>query len=202
MDTDIVTPLKLQMQPLPFAVDALVPYISKLTMETHYSRNYKSYIDKTNELISSSDRYDNMSLEEVVETTVRDAYDPLFQQASQAWNHEFYWKSLSPVKTQPGPKTLSLIQRSFGDVEKLKIHFNEKALGLFGSGWVWLNNSHLGLTVATTPDSDNFLGTNVKSLLVADGWEHAWVLDRLNDKKAYMDAFWQVANWSFVESNL
>ena len=200
MDTDTVSTLK--MQPLPFATDALVPYISKLTMDTHYNRNYASYIAKTNELIGDTDRYDGLSLEEVVEATVRDAYDPLFQQASQAWNHEFYWKSLSAKKTQPGPKTLSLIQRSFGDLESLKEHFNEKALNHFGSGWVWLNNSHLGLTVATTPDSDNFLGTNVTSLAVVDLWEHSYFLDRLNDKKAYLDASWCVFNWDHVESLL
>ena len=200
MDTDIFIGIK--MQPLPFAVDALVPYISKLVMDSHYNRNYKSYVTKTNELIASTDKYDNMTLEQVVGATVRDAYDPLFQQASQVWNHEFYWKSLSPRKTQPGPKTLSLIQRSFGDLESLQAHFNEKALNHFGSGWVWLNNSHLGLTVATTPDSDNFIGTNVTSLAVVDLWEHAYWGDRLNDKKAYLDASWQVVNWDHIESLL
>jgi Fe-Mn family superoxide dismutase len=190
------------MMPLPFATDALVPYISKLTMDTHYNRNYKTYVDKTNELISGTDKYENMDLEEVVQAIQRDMYDPLFQQASQVWNHEFYWLSLSAKKTTPGPKTLSLIQRSFGDLDSLKAHFNDKALAHFGSGWIWLNNSKLGLTVATTPDADNFIGTNVKSLMVVDLWEHSYFLDRLNDRKAYLEASWHVVNWDFVESNL
>lgn len=194
--------MTLKMQPLPFATNALEPHISKLTIETHYGKHYKAYIDKTNELIGGTDKYDGLTLEQVVEATVRDAYDPLFQQASQAWNHEFYWKSLSPRKTTPGPKTLSLIQRSFGDVEKLKHHFNEKAVSHFGSGWCWLNNSKLGLTVATTPDADSFLGTTVKSLMVIDLWEHGYYLDRLNDKKAFLEASWNVINWDQVEKNL
>lgn len=202
MDTEMDIIIPLQMQPLPFATDALVPYISKLTMDTHYNRNYKGYVDKTNELIGSTDRYDGLNLEEIIEATVRDRDDPLFQQVTQVWNHEFYFKGLSPKKTIPGPKTLSLIERSFGDVEKLKLHANEKGMNHFGSGWLWLNSSHLGLTVATTPDSDNFLGTSVTSLATIDLWEHSYWGDRLNDRKAYLDASWNVFNWDHIENNL
>src|SRR5271157_5283934 len=113
-----------KMVPLPFATNALEPNISKVTMETHYGKHYKGYVDKVNELVGSTDKYDGLSLEQVIEAQ-RDMYDPLFQQAAQAWNHEFYWNSLSPVETTPGPKTLSLIQRSFGDLESLQAHFND-----------------------------------------------------------------------------
>jgi len=191
-----------KMMPLPFAPNALEPNISRVTMETHYGKHYKGYVDKVNELVGSTDKYDGLSLEQVIESTQRDMYDPLFQQAAQAWNHEFYWNSLSPVETTPGNKTLSLIQRSFGDVDKMKAHFNEKALAHFGSGWIWLNASKLGLTVATTPDADNFVGTTAKSLLVVDLWEHAYYLDHKNDKKAYLENAWNVINWNFVEKNL
>lgn len=191
-----------KMKPLPFATDALEPYISKLTMETHYNKNYRGYIDKVNELVGSTDKYDGMDLEQIVDATLRDMHDPLFQQASQALNHEFYWNSLSAKRTTPGPKTLSLIQRSFGDLDKLKLHFNEKAMAHFGSGWVWLNNSRLGLTVATTSDADSFVGTTVKSLLVVDLWEHSYWGTYLNDRKAYLDASWNIVNWDFVEENL
>lgn len=197
---DTITTFK--MKALPYAVDALVPYISKLTMDTHYSRNYAGYVTKLNELVGNTDRYDGLSLEEVIEATVREMDDPLYQMAAQVWNHEFYFNSLSAKKTEPGPKTLSLIQRSFGNLESLQAHFNEKALAHFGSGWIWLNNSKLGLTVATTPDADNFIGTNVTSLHVTDLWEHAYFLDRLNDRKAYLDASWQIVNWDHVESLL
>lgn len=191
-----------KMKPLPFALDALQPNISKITMETHYGKHYKGYIDKTNELVGSTDRYNGLSLKQIVEDLSPEEHDPLFQQSSQAWNHEFYWDSLSPVETRPGPKTASLIQRSFGDLDKLQVHFNDKALSHFGSGWAWITSSKIGLAVTTTHDADSPLVHNVKPLLVVDLWEHAYYLDHKNDKKAYLEASWNVINWSFAERNL
>ena len=187
-----------ELAPLPYALDALAPYISRETLEYHYGKHHRGYVDKANALISGS-RLEGLPLTQVV----RKASGALFQAAAQAWNHDFYWRCMTslpePVSANP---LMIAIHRQFGSFAAFKSQFTQQALAKFGSGWTWLVRTKEGLlAIQNTDDADNPLRRGRKPILVCDVWEHAYYIDYRNNRAAYVDAFWEVVNWEFAAAN-
>lgn len=182
-----------QQPELPYAKNALDPYISEKTMDYHFNKHHKGYFDKLNALIKGTE-HELLTLTELIKATE----GPIFNNAAQAWNHILYWDSMSPKMQQsPTGELLNAINRDFGSVDALKSEFTQAALNTFGSGWAWLILDAQGkLAVVSTSNAHNpveMAGTT--PLLACDVWEHAYYLDTQNDRASYLDHFWQVCNW-------
>ncbi len=185
--------------PLPFADNALEPTISARTLSFHHGKHHKAYVDKTNELIKGTPLA-GRSLEDII----RGAGDnkPLFNNAAQVWNHNFYWKCLSPKATKPGADLQSKIDASFGSLDALKEKLTKAAVGQFGSGWAWLIAKGDGLEIVTTSNADTPIAHGQKPLLTGDVWEHAYYLDWQNQREAHVKALLdKLANWDFATEN-
>lgn len=192
--------MAIELPPLPYPIDALQPHISRETLEFHHGKHHKAYVDKTNELIAGTE-FEKAALEDIV----RRAQGTLFNQAAQVWNHSFYWQSLSPQGGgEPTGAVKAAIDKAFGSADEFRKTFTAKAAGHFGSGWIWLvkqADGTLGITEghdAGTPLTQS----GVVPLLACDVWEHAYYVDYRNARPKYMEAFWKVVNWSFIEKNL
>lgn len=183
---------------LPFEKDALHPYISVETIETHHGKHHQGYINKLNELIVGT-QFESSSLEEILLATD----GPIFNNAAQAWNHDFYWKSLTPQKAPMPSVLLNKLNEAFGTADGFKHKFFEAAMSVFGSGWVWLvMNDRGGLEIKTTANAENPLLTGTTPLLTCDVWEHAYYLDCRDERAKYINSVWNVLNWEFAASNL
>ncbi len=185
--------------PLPYELQALEPHMSRETLEYHYGKHHKAYVDKVNALLESSDHdYENVSLDELVKT----ATGALFDNAAQVWNHSFFWNCLSPRRQEPGA-AVSAALKSLGGIEALQSQFTKAAVGVFGSGWAWLVRDRSGaLRILTTANANTPLRDGHTPLLTCDVWEHAYYVDHHNDRGAYLKSFWQLVNWNFVAANL
>ncbi len=181
---------------LPYEMDALAPYISKETIEYHYGKHHRGYVNKLNELTKDSE-YADMSLEEVIKKSKN---GPIFNNAAQVWNHTFYWNCMTPnASHEPGSKLAEAITKTFGSLEEFKKQFNQAATGQFGSGWAWLaKNSEGKLEIFSTSNAGTPMTDNKQAILTCDVWEHAYYLDTRNDRAKYVENFWQVANWDFA----
>lgn len=177
---------------LPYAIDALEPAISARTIEFHYGKHEKAYIDNLNRLIKGTE-FEDMELEEVI----AHAKGPLFNNASQAWNHIFYFFSFSPEgRREPQGDLRKAIDRDFGSFEKFKEAFVDAGVGLFGSGWVWLSRDQQGkLLITQGPNAGNPITEGLTPLLTFDVWEHAYYLDYQNRRADYFESWWRKANW-------
>ncbi len=184
--------------PLPYAQDALAPHISAETIQYHYGKHHQAYVNKLNDLVKGTE-FENMT---ALEDIIKKASGGIFNNAAQTWNHNFYWQCLTP-QTNVLPKPLeNAITRTYGSIEKFKTAFVEKAIGNFGSGWTWLvKNTNGSLEIVNSSNANNPLTDNKKSLLVCDVWEHAYYIDYRNVRTNYLDNFWQIINWNFVNTN-
>jgi Fe-Mn family superoxide dismutase len=184
---------------LPYALDALEPYISRETLEYHYGKHHQAYVNNLNNLIQGTE-FEDASLEEIIKS----ASGGLFNNAAQVWNHSFYWNCLSPNGGgEPTGKLGESIQKSFGSFEKFKAVFTKSAVTNFGSGWTWLTQSDDGkLEIVNTGNAHTPLVSRINSLLTIDVWEHAYYIDYRNARPKYVEAFWNLVNWEFVASNL
>ncbi|MEQ8265278.1 superoxide dismutase [Fe] [Pseudohaliea sp.] len=189
-----------QLPPLPYEQNALEPHISAETLEYHYGKHHKTYVDKLNGLVDGTDM-ENKSLEEVVKA----AEGGVFNNAAQIWNHTFYWHCLSPNGGgAPSGKLGEAIDAAFGSFDKFKEEFTNSAVNNFGSGWTWLVQKGDGSVAivntsnAGTPLTDD----SVTPLLTVDVWEHAYYIDYRNARPKYMEAFWNLVNWEFAASNM
>lgn len=185
---------------LPYKRDALEPHISKNTIDYHYGKHHASYVNNLNNLIEGSP-YESMSLEDIV----KNSEGSVFNNAAQAWNHTFYWYCMSPEKnTMPQSVLLKRLERDFGSYENFKTLFVKSAATLFGSGWLWLvcdNNGVLSLMQTSNADTP-IAHQGLNPLLTCDLWEHAYYLDQQNLRLAYINEFWQLINWRFVDKKL
>ncbi|MGD9388735.1 MAG: superoxide dismutase [Fe] [Gammaproteobacteria bacterium] len=184
---------------LPYAMDALEPHISKETLEYHYGKHHKTYVDKLNPLIEGTEWADK-SLEDVI----RGSSGGIFNNAAQVWNHTFYWHCLSPNGGgEPKGKLAEAIDASFGSFAAFKEQFSDKAVTLFGSGWAWLVKQPDGkLAIVQTSNAETPLTGDATPLLTCDVWEHAYYIDYRNARPKYLEAFWSLVNWDFVAANL
>jgi Fe-Mn family superoxide dismutase len=183
--------------PLPYAEDALAPVISAETLKLHHGKHHKKYVDTANQLLEK-EPLRAASVEEVV----RQAKGKLFNNAAQAWNHDFYWNSLSPRRQRPAGALLHRLEKDFGSYDKFTDAFSQAAIGQFASGWAWLVEKNGKLEVTTTGNADTPMAHGVRCLLTVDVWEHAYYVDYRNERERYVSAILNCLNWDFVEKNL
>jgi superoxide dismutase, Fe-Mn family len=193
-----------ELSPLPYEEDALVPTISARTVEFHYRKHHKTYVETLNKLVEGS-RYADMKLEQIVRTTA--AHDDekekkIFNNAGQVWNHDFYWRSLSPKPSKPFGKLLQAIERDFGSLDALLGEFVEAGKNQFGSGWAWLVSKGGKLSITKTSNAMDPMASHVNCLLTVDVWEHAYYLDYQNERPKYLEAALSKLNWDFAAENL
>lgn len=181
---------------LPYEMEALAPHMSRETLEYHYGKHLKTYIDNLNNLIVGTP-FAEMPLEEICVK----AEGPIFNNGAQAWNHIFFFNSLTP--TSQGAPTGALaaaIDRDFGSLEAFKEQFGKAATSLFGSGWVWLCSDKDGkLSIVAEPNAGNPLKKGLTPLLCIDVWEHAYYIDYRNSRPEFIKNFWKLVNWEVVE---
>jgi superoxide dismutase, Fe-Mn family len=204
MDTAAVESPSVALPPLPYDQGALAPVISANTLSFHYGKHHKTYVDTLNKMIVGTE-FADMPLEEIVRATARQPeHVAIFNNAAQAWNHTFYWKSLRPKGGGEPPAQLkSLMQDSFGGVEQCKKELSKAAVGQFGSGWAWLVQDGGKLKIIKTPDAKTPMTEGAKCLLTIDVWEHAYYLDYQNRRVDYVNALIdRLANWEFAAENL
>ena len=190
--------MKHELRPLPYALDALEPHLSRETLEFHHGKHHRTYVTKLNELIQGGP-FERASLEEIVKR----ADGAVFNNAAQVWNHDFYWDSLSPSGGgEPKGEVGRAIASAFGSFADFKDKFSKAAEGRFGSGWAWLIRGADGsLEVSSTSNADTPLRAGKVALLTCDVWEHAYYIDYRNARPDYVKAFWNLVNWEFVERN-
>jgi superoxide dismutase, Fe-Mn family len=186
---------------LPYAYDALEPYIDAKTMEIHYDKHHRAYFNNYVNAVKGT-AYENMSVETVF-AEVSKAGDPIRNNGGGYYNHVFFWKNLGKGTAGPSPELSSAINQAFGSFEKFKEAFSTAAKTRFGSGWAWLYiTADKKLAVASTPNQDNPLMdlSPVKGtpLLTIDVWEHAYYLKYQNKRPDYVEAFWNIVNWDYV----
>ncbi|MDD5069720.1 MAG: superoxide dismutase [Candidatus Omnitrophica bacterium] len=190
--------------PLPYAPNALEPVISAKTIGTHHGKHHKAYVDNLNKLIAKTE-FAGLKLEEIITVTAAKAdKTAIFNNASQAWNHAFFWNSLTPNGGGEPPAELKKkIEASFGSLDKCKKELATAATTQFGSGWAWLVLDGDKLKVINTSNADSPLAKGVKPLLTIDVWEHAYYLDYQNRRADYVNAVIdKLINWSFAADNL
>ncbi len=185
---------------LPYAKDALAPYISSETLEFHYGKHHKAYVDNLNKLIPGTE-FEKLTLEEIVKKAPAGG---VFNNAAQIWNHTFYWNSLAPKSGgEPSGEVLMAINKDFGSFAQFKEKFSTAATTLFGSGWAWLVKGAAGqLEIVQASNAGNPLKDGKKPLLTCDVWEHAYYIDYRNARAKYVESFWNLVNWKFVGQNL
>ncbi|WP_160154129.1 superoxide dismutase [Microbulbifer sp. ALW1] len=184
---------------LPYAMDALQPHISQETLEFHYGKHHKTYVDKLNGLLEGTPDADK-SLEDVIKSSS----GGVFNNAAQIWNHTFYWNCLSPNGGGAATGAVAeAINAAFGSFDKFKEEFTNSAVNNFGSGWTWLVKKSDGtVAIVNTSNAETPLtDSSVTPLLTCDVWEHAYYIDYRNARPKYMEAFWALLNWEFVNQN-
>jgi Fe-Mn family superoxide dismutase len=185
---------------LPYPYNALEPVISDRTMHFHHDKHHAAYVKTTNELLGASAE-PSRSLEQVIRDAAKAGEKKLFNNAAQAWNHGFFWAAMSSDREQPEGDLDAAIKASFGGLPALKTAFVTEGAGHFGSGWVWLTADKSGaLKVRATHDADDTLTLEgLTPLLVCDLWEHAYYLDHQNDRKGFLEAWFDaLPHWSFA----
>jgi len=180
---------------LPYAKNALEPYISELTIDYHYGKHHQAYVNNVNNLIKGT-KFENSTLEEII----INADGGIFNNGAQVWNHTFYFMQFNPEGCdEPRDELKAAIEKKFGSVEAFKEEFTKKAATLFGSGWAWLVIDDNGeLEIIQTSNAGNPLAENKKPLLTCDVWEHAYYLDKKNLRPKYIEDFWKILDWKII----
>jgi len=193
-----------QLSPLPYAEDALAPTISANTIGFHYHKHHKTYVETLNKLVEGT-RYADIKLEEVVRATAGkedEKEKKIFNNAGQVWNHDFYWRSLSPQQTKPSGALKAAIEE-FGGQKKLIEELAKAGKEQFGSGWAWLVSQNGRLAVQKTGNALDPMAKGINCLLTVDVWEHAYYLDYQNERPKYLEAvLGKLLNWEFAAENL
>jgi len=189
---------------LPWAKDAFVNKgISKETIEYHYGKHHAGYVRKLNTIANDDKNIAKQSLEEIIQTGKGGAYN----NAAQIWNHTFYWNCMSPNENENMIKNYgaieTAIQQRFNGIDKFEQEFKTRATNHFASGWVWLVYDAIkdNVEIIEGHDAENPLKNNMHPLLTIDVWEHAYYIDYRNDRAAYINTFWKLINWEFVNQN-
>ena len=181
---------------LPYDYDALEPTVSAETLQFHHDKHHKAYVDTTNKLVAEMG-----GQPKALEDVVRSSHGKLFNNAAQAWNHAFFWECMTPEAARAGGELDDAIRRAFGDLAGLKAKFVEEGATHFASGWAWLIADEGGsLRVISTHDADTPIARGAAApILVCDVWEHAYYLDHKQDRKGFLERWFDtVANWEFA----
>ncbi len=188
--------MKFTQPKLPYTPDALMPVISPTTIEYHYGKHEKAYIETLNNLIEGTE-FADMALEDIIVKSD----GKLFNNASQAWNHIFYFFQFSPdgIK-EPSGKLRDQIDSQFGSLDEFKKKFEEAGATLFGSGWVWLAADADGkLLIIQGKNAENPMTQGLKPIMTFDVWEHAYYLDYQNLRASYLHKLWDIIDWDLIE---
>jgi len=189
---------------LPYKKDELAPYISANTLEFHYGKHHKTYVDNLTKLIAGTDLADK-PLEEIIKITAKDAAKTgIFNNAAQVWNHSFYWQGMKKKGGgEPSGAIAAKINSTWGSYGKFAEELKNAGITQFGSGWAWLVLEGNQLKITKTANADTPLAHGQKALLNIDVWEHAYYLDYQNKRADYLAAVIQsLINWDFVNANL
>jgi Fe-Mn family superoxide dismutase len=191
--------------PLPYDENALEPAIGARTVDVHYHKHHRTYVETLNKLVAGT-RYADMKLEEIVQATLgkQDEKDQkIFNNAGQVWNHDFYWRSLTPRSTKPMGALAHAIERDFGDVKSLIEELAKAGREQFGSGWAWLVSKAGRLAVERTANAVDPMAKGTNCLLAIDVWEHAYYLDYQNLRPKFIETFLdKLVNWDFANERL
>ncbi|SDC82611.1 superoxide dismutase, Fe-Mn family [Massilia sp. PDC64] len=184
--------------PLPYAKDALQPHISAETLEYHYGKHHQAYVTNLNNLIKGTE-FENLSLEEII----KKSQGGIFNNSAQVWNHTFFWNCMTPNGGgAPTGPVADAINAKWGSFDKFKEEFQKSAVGNFGSGWTWLVKKTDGtVDIVNTSNAGTPLTTDNVALLTCDVWEHAYYIDYRNARPKFVEAWWNVVNWDFVNKN-
>lgn len=184
--------------PLPYAMDALQPLISKETLEFHYGKHHQAYATNLNNLIKGTE-FENATLEDIV----KKSSGGIFNNAAQVWNHSFYWNCMKPNGGgAPTGALAAAINAKWGSFDNFKAEFTKSCVGNFGSGWTWLVKKPDGsVDIVNTSNAATPLTGQDKPLMTCDVWEHAYYIDYRNLRVKYVEIFWQLVNWDFVAGN-
>lgn len=181
---------------LPYSPTDLEPIISATTIDYHYGKHEQAYIDNLNRLIEGTE-FENMQLEEII----KKSEGPLFNNASQAWNHIFYFFQFGRNgQKEPSGKLAEQINSQFESFEQMKTKIEEAGASLFGSGWVWLSTDDAGkLYITQGKNAENPMTTGLRPILVFDVWEHAYYLDYQNRRPEYLKRIWDLVDWNVID---
>lgn len=195
MANDSTSGARFTVRELPYAYDALAPQLSEETLRYHHDKHYAGYVAKLNELI-----LDTPFAQQPLEDIILAADGAVYNNAAQAWNHAFYFEQLSPdPQRMPTGALADAVVRTFGSVDALRERMNREAVGLFGSGWVWLAADRQGgLVIVSGPNAGNPLRQGLVPLLCIDVWEHAYYIDYRNRRADAVAALWDRIDWKTV----
>ncbi len=185
--------------PLPYEMNALEPHISSETLEFHYGKHHQTYVNNLNGLVEGTDNA-SKSLEEIIMSSD----GGLFNNAAQVWNHTFYWNCMGPNGGgNPTGSAADAINQAFGSFDNFKDLFSKSAATNFGSGWTWLvKNSSGAVEIQNTSNAGCPMTSGNKAVLTIDVWEHAYYVDKRNARPAYIESWWNLVNWDYVNSQL
>lgn len=188
---------------LPYAKDALAPTMSAETLDFHYGKHHKAYVDKTN-LLAPDAGLGDAKLSEVIRQAKATGNKGLFNNSAQIWNHSFFWQSLTPDYQAPSGKLAEMITAGFGSTEALVKKLVDESVNHFASGWGWLILDGDSLKVTSLHDADSPVAyEGMKPLLTVDVWEHAYYIDYRNARPGYLEAITsKLLNWEFAAQNL
>ncbi len=191
--------MKFELTPLPYAKHALEPHMGRETLEYHYEKHHRGYLDTLQKLLAGSSESEK-SLEDIIRTTE----GKVFNNAAQVWNHTFFWNCMEPKGGgEPGGELLHLIRDTFGSFRDFQESFIAAGTGRFGSGYVWLVFDGTRVRCSNTLNAENPLMQKQTPLLTCDVWEHAYYLDHRNDRRRHLDVFLRhLVNWEFVAEQL
>jgi Fe-Mn family superoxide dismutase len=187
---------------LPYDYDALEPHIDEATMRVHHDKHHQAYVDKANGALEGTEWADR-DVEDVLQnlgSLPADKQGPVRNNGGGHYNHTLFWQMLSPDGGgAPSGDLAAAIDSAFGSFDEFKTKFKEAGIGQFGSGWAWLVKDGDGVAIVKTPNQDSPISEGKTPLLGCDVWEHAYYLKYQNKRPDYIDAFWNVVNWSYVE---
>jgi len=180
---------------LPYAKNALEPFISEKTLDFHYGKHHQAYVNNVNNLIQGTE-FESSSLREIIER----AEGGIFNNGAQVWNHTFYFMQFSPDGCkEPKDVLKAAIEAKFGSVEEFKAEFSKAAATLFGSGWAWLViNEEGNLEIVQTSNAGNPIKIGKNPILTCDVWEHAYYIDKKNARQKYIEDFWKILDWKVI----
>lgn len=191
-----------KLPPLPYAYDALEPYIDAKTMEIHYTKHHQTYVDKLNTALEKHPELQEIPLIELlasVATLPEDIKTAVRDNGGGHFNHSLFWEYMSPKAGQPGNVLKEHIVKTFGSIDSFKEDFNAAARNRFGSGWAWLSLNNSGnLIITSTANQDTPVSEGLAPILGLDVWEHAYYLKYQNKRVDYIQAWWEVVNWDRV----
>ena len=192
-----------QLPELPYAKDALAPHISAETLEFHWGKHHRAYVNKTNDMLADR-KVADASLVEVIRDAQASGDNKLFNNSAQLWNHSFFWQCLSPDTKRPSGRLAQLIDDGFGGTEQLLQKLGDEAVNHFSNGWAWLVLDRDQLKITSLHDADTpLVHDGMVPLFTLDVWEHAYYIDYRNERPRFVTSVLSnIVNWDFVAQNL